>query len=35
MARLDPLVEFGTIGSHVHAIHGSNGKFNPTCFVIA
>ncbi|KAK7966355.1 WSC domain-containing protein [Apiospora aurea] len=25
MARLDPLVDFGEIGSHVHAIHGSSG----------
>ena len=27
LARIDPLVNFGTIGDHVHAIHGSNGMY--------
>lgn len=25
-ARIDPLMAFGTIGDHVHVIHGSGGK---------
>jgi hypothetical protein len=26
MARVDPIVNFGEISPHVHAIHGSNGE---------
>lgn len=26
LARIDPLVNFGSIGDHVHAVHGSSGK---------
>lgn len=25
LARLDPLVDFGAVSQHVHAIHGSSG----------
>ena len=25
LARIDPLVNFGDIGDHVHAVHGSSG----------
>ena len=24
-ARMDPLIDFGTFGSHMHTIHGSSG----------
>lgn len=26
MARLDPLINFGDVSNHAHAIHGSSGK---------
>ena len=26
LARIDPLVNFGAVGDHVHAVHGSDGK---------
>ena len=29
LARIDPLVSFGTISEHAHAIHGSSGTFTP------
>jgi hypothetical protein len=29
LARIDPLVSFGTASEHVHAIHGSSGTFTP------
>jgi hypothetical protein len=25
--RVDPLVDFGVVGQHVHTIHGGNSKF--------
>jgi hypothetical protein len=28
LARIDPLVDYGVVSEHVHAIHGSNGKFH-------
>lgn len=28
LARLDPIVNPGSLSKHVHAIHGSSGKFN-------
>lgn len=27
LARLDPLMNFGTVGDHVHSIKGGSGKF--------
>lgn len=27
LARIDPIVDPGSISSHVHAIHGSSGEF--------
>jgi hypothetical protein len=29
LARVDPLVSFGTVSEHAHAIHGSSGMFTP------
>lgn len=29
LARIDPLVSFGTVAEHAHAIHGSSGRFLP------
>lgn len=29
-ARMDPLMDFGTFGSHMHTIHGSSGM-SPIC----
>lgn len=28
LARIDPLVSPGEVSSHIHAIHGSSGRFN-------
>lgn len=27
VARVDPLVSYGEVSQHAHAIHGSSGKF--------
>jgi hypothetical protein len=34
LARVDPLVSFGTLSEHAHAIHGSSGMYPPSAFPI-
>jgi hypothetical protein len=30
LARIDPLVNFGTLSEHAHAVHGGSGMFYPS-----
>lgn len=34
-ARIDPLMDFGTFGSHMHTIHGSSGMSSPSSAVLS